>query len=391
MSNYKPAIVVVAFNRAKSLKRLLGSLNRAEYLLKNIPLIISIDKGDNEDTLKIAEDFIWSYGDKQIIYQSENLGLKRHILKCGDLTKQHGSIILLEDDLYVSTQFYDYTVNALNFYADDARVSQISLYKHEVNNATGFRFSPLNDAGDTFFMQFASSWGQAWSYEQWKGFRSWLKDNDLSVTNKDNLSDFVINWKETSWLKYFIKYNVVNNKFCVFPRISLTSNFSDEGTHVSIAVHLYQQPLLIEQKKYNFKTLDNSLSLYDSYYELHELAAKKLFNIDLDFEVDLYGIKKVEKIKKKYLLSVKKCVEPIEGFGMLLKPQEMNVIEKTPGTEISLGLTKNFLPTLNEDVYKKQFKYYWTHNVRYSDLYVVAKHRFKLQFENLKKKLRNGK
>ena len=77
-------IVVVAFNRARSLARLLASLNNAVYEEDNVPLIISIDKGDNQDVLKTAEDFEWKHGQKTVVYQSENLKLRKHILKCGD-------------------------------------------------------------------------------------------------------------------------------------------------------------------------------------------------------------------------------------------------------------------------------------------------------------------
>ena len=40
----KPAIIVIAYNREESLKRLLTSLNNAIYESDDITLIISIDK-----------------------------------------------------------------------------------------------------------------------------------------------------------------------------------------------------------------------------------------------------------------------------------------------------------------------------------------------------------
>ena len=43
----KPAIIVIAYNREESLKRLLTSLNNAIYESDDITLIISIDKSDN--------------------------------------------------------------------------------------------------------------------------------------------------------------------------------------------------------------------------------------------------------------------------------------------------------------------------------------------------------
>ena len=78
----KTAIVVVAFNRPNSLIKLLSSLEKAFYT----------------EVVKIANDFVWSYGDKIIIDHKKNLGLKKHILSCGDLTDKYDSVIILEDD-----------------------------------------------------------------------------------------------------------------------------------------------------------------------------------------------------------------------------------------------------------------------------------------------------
>ena len=181
-----PVIVCVAFNRKKSLVRLLKSLDNAKYEEK-VKLIISIDKGDNEEVVNYANKFQWNYGEKEIIYQEINLGLKKHILKCGDLTEKYGSIILLEDDLYVSPYFYDYAKQAINFYKEDENISQISLYKYPVNNFTKDMFLALEDGSDNFFMTVASSWGQIWTYKQWKDFRKWFRWN-YSFWNNGRIS-----------------------------------------------------------------------------------------------------------------------------------------------------------------------------------------------------------
>ena len=73
-------IVVVAYNRLESLKRILASLSRGEYPREPVELIISIDRGDNQEVLQYADAFPWPYGEKRVIYRPENLGLKRHIL-----------------------------------------------------------------------------------------------------------------------------------------------------------------------------------------------------------------------------------------------------------------------------------------------------------------------
>lgn len=122
MNILNPAIVVVAYNRSKSLERLLCSIASANYVdYSNITLVISIDGGGTGECEQVANSFQWEYGEKRIICHNENLGLKRHIVSCGDLTKQYDSIILLEEDIYVSPYFYDYSVRTASYYQSEEK------------------------------------------------------------------------------------------------------------------------------------------------------------------------------------------------------------------------------------------------------------------------------
>ena len=129
MDNQKNiAIVVVAYNRPDALLQLLHSLNKVDYEGHSVPLIISIDYSGKDDTYRAAEAFEWSYGDKKIIRHSENLGLKKHVLSCGDLVKDYDAVIILEDDLLVSPSMYSYAWRAVEKYKDDENIAAISLY-----------------------------------------------------------------------------------------------------------------------------------------------------------------------------------------------------------------------------------------------------------------------
>ena len=71
------AIVIAAFNRPHSLRRLLSSIKTAAYSsYTNIPLVISIDYSGNEDCYKVADDFEWMHGKKTVIKHPNNLKLK---------------------------------------------------------------------------------------------------------------------------------------------------------------------------------------------------------------------------------------------------------------------------------------------------------------------------
>jgi hypothetical protein len=324
----KPTIVVVAFNRIDSIARLLNSLSNAQ-IEKDTRLIISIDYSGDNAVEKYANKFNWEYGEKIVITHEKNLGLRKHVLKCGDLTQKYGSIILLEDDLVVSPLFYQYTKKALDFYDENDKVAGISLYNHKYNVNAQQTFEPLSDGFDNYWLQFASSWGQAWSAKQWQGFKFWYDNEATKLLVTDDIPTNIVNWPESSWLKYFIKYLVVTNKYFIYPRSSLTTNFSDIGTNVIKVDYTYQVSLALSKHNYNFSTYSESNAIYDVFFEVSPSILKK-FNKTLeayDFEVDLYGTKLLSNIKKEYLLSNKELTnKALLSFSRDLRPHDFNIV-----------------------------------------------------------------
>ena len=337
----KPAIVVVAYNRPESLKRILSFISLASYHEEDINLIISIDKFKNDkdrilnnEVLKIAKEYNWKYGTKKVIHQEKNLGLRSHMLKCGDLTEKYGSIILLEDDLGVSPQFYNYTLECLNFYSNDNKIGGISLYNHLTNVNTKLPFIPIEDDSDVYFLQFASSWGQAWSYEQWSLFREWY-NKEKESKSWESVPEFVKGWPKSSWLKYFIKYLIEKDLFFVYPKKSLTTNFTDEGEHHKIKTKMFQVPLFYnEEINFKFKNIDKSLAKYDSFFEsiwLKEHIEKKY---NRKVVVDFYNTKK--EFKELLLTTRKLNFKILEQYALDLKPYELNVYYSLFGNSIKI-------------------------------------------------------
>lgn len=323
------AIIVVAFNRVTALKRLLQSLAVAKYPHNQVPLIISIDRGsNNSDVLEIANQFVWKFGEKQVIYQETNLGLRKHIIKCGTLTHQYENVIVLEDDLVVSPYFYTYAQQALQFAEGKDYIGGISLYNHMYNVHTWEPFYPLEDGFDNWYFQFASSWGEAWSRKQWDDFLEWYEKNQGINLASDTMPKSVSSWSEKSWLKYFIKYLIETDRYFIYPRVSLSTNCSDVGTHASEKGNsVYQIPLLQGVvRDYYFSELCQSNSIYDAFYESKTLA----YHLGSDITVDLYGFKPVPKTGK---IITRKILgyKVLDSYGCSYRPQETNIIRKTEG------------------------------------------------------------
>jgi hypothetical protein len=360
---YQPSIVVAAYNRPNSLARILRSLNNAKFI-NDTSLIISIDNDypQNLQVKEIADHFSWSYGTKEVRYQEIHLGLRNHILQCGDLALEYGSVIILEDDLYVSPFFYEYAVHALNYYSTDKIIAGISLYNQPIQEIVRYPFTAIYDNSDVYFLQFPSSLGQAWTSEQWKGFRNWYDaEPDLS---RINMPAYIKRWPESSWKKYFAAYVVAKNKFFVFPNYSFTTNFNDSGTNRTRRVnHDGQTPLKLSGQPYRFKEISSSNNLYDVNLEILPECIKHFnqsFN-DYSYVLDLYGTKDLDSVKTPYVITSRPTANAIKGFARALKPHEMNIIFNLEGSDFFLSKLEDVLPFGNYYERKiRDYRYFYT-------------------------------
>ena len=380
-------VVIVAYERPAPLKRLLKSINNAVYE-HPVKLIISIDYKKNNEVVELVNDFVWEHGSKKIIKHKKKLGLREHILFCGDLVQGHDAVILLEDDLYVSPYYYKYTQDATRYYLNDSQISGVSLYSHSFNETPYLPFVPLCDGSDVFFMQIPSSWGQCWTVSQWNEFKKWYELNHQDPPIQDlSIPDDIQKWPESSWKKHFCYYMIATNKYFVYPRYSLTSNFSDPGTHIRSKKYIFQRPLLYAYRDPRFIDLSESRAVYDIFCEIFAEKLKGMVSYfqDYQFEVDIYGSKPLDKIKKTYLLSSKSCENPIFSFSRDMKPHEANVIENIEGSDIFFGKTTDFGEKRHRKYSIKELLYYYD-IVEYLHIKEIQEE-IRQKYKTLKKKI----
>ena len=127
---YNYGIVTIGYKNISGIQRLLKALDKADYQNQEILLIISIDHSGENSVLDIAEDFEWKHGKKVIKKFSQNLGLRRHVLACGYYLNEFNldALIVFEDDMYPSIDFFRFSKAATEYYIDDDRIAGISLY-----------------------------------------------------------------------------------------------------------------------------------------------------------------------------------------------------------------------------------------------------------------------
>lgn len=330
---HHPAIVVIAWNRPRSLLRLLNSIAAAR-IPQGTTLHISIDAFQFPDVVDCARDFSWPFGEKVVQAHTERLGLRMHVLHGGGLAQRYGSIVLLEDDLVVSPEFYAYALRALDFFAHDSQVAGQSLYAYEVAESSLRPFRPWMDGSDNWFLQMPSSWGAAFSAAQWDAFIQWL---NASQQDKWLLPKYVQAWSAQSWKRLHVAYLIATGRFWAYPRFSLSTNFEDAGVHATTK-GLFQVPLLMGERDWHFSSLAGSAAVYDAHFDPLPAQIQAICPVlkGYGFDVDLQGAKSVEFLLSEHVLTTRQGGETTMAFDGAALPLEANLSLQLPGNAIRL-------------------------------------------------------
>ena len=170
-------IAAFVFNRPDHTRFMLESL-RENILSQESKLYIFCDgPRDANDQEKVDEvravvrDKDWC-GNVEIIEQQVNHGLATSII-AGDsrLCQKYGRVIVLEDDLVLDPKTLEYMNQALDHFADDENVMQVSGYMFPIENI---------GVDHAFLMPFVTSWGWATWNRAWKLF-----DEDCAEARKE--------------------------------------------------------------------------------------------------------------------------------------------------------------------------------------------------------------
>lgn len=335
-TGFRFVIVVVAYDRVKSLRRLLKALGEAAYGGDSVDVIISIDcSAVQSDLVDIAESWEWGRGKKAVRAFSTRQGLRSHVLACGDCVSDYDAVIILEDDLFVSREFYRFAKGAVEFYAEDPSVAGLSLYAPAMNEMVERPFIPLRGRYDVYALQSAQSWGQCWTRAMWDGFRRWYEDNRGSLKRAGDLPEKVYSWPDTSWKKYFMKYLVVTGRTFVYPYESLSTNSTAVGQHHAERSTDYEVPVLAGEKEFRYGPTDR-LVAYDAFFERSGLTWVDEDGAQHSVCVDLYGSKWVSNGSRYFLTRKRLGFEVAGEYGLGLRPQEYNFEAGEEGGDIRL-------------------------------------------------------
>jgi acetyltransferase-like isoleucine patch superfamily enzyme len=171
-----------------------------------------------------------------VVERPNNFGLAKSITEgVTALTKAHGRVIVLEDDLVTGPAFLHYMNAGLDRYATDERVMQIGGYNHS---------SEHEGEADTCFLPLTTSWGwatweRAWAhwphqngmFEKLERSRALRKQFDLNGAYPyfQMLLDQRAG-KNNSWAIRWYLVVFSRSGLSLFPRRSLVSNIGFDGS-----------------------------------------------------------------------------------------------------------------------------------------------------------------
>jgi glycosyltransferase involved in cell wall biosynthesis len=167
MSNEKSPIIVFTYNRPAHAERLLASLERSSNTdLKRVYIFCDGARSDKDliqvnSNRAVVNDWVRRVG-ANIIVRNNNLGLAKSVLSgVNEFCDRFGRVIVLEDDLVVAPDFVQFMDRALDKYAHEPDVFQVSGYHFPT---TGKHPSMPS------FLPLTTSWGWATWKRAWQHY-----------------------------------------------------------------------------------------------------------------------------------------------------------------------------------------------------------------------------
>src|SRR5690606_15530719 len=240
--------------------------------------------------------------------------------EAGGLTREYGSIVLLEDDLTVSPAFYEFATAVLGAYGDEERVAGCCLYGLWFNGFTLEPFMPIEDGHDVFFLGVPHTQGLCFSAAQWSAFEaSWRPG---AVRPHPALHPAFLDFPPDEWFPALASYLAEAGRYFVFPRVSLTVGWGDAGAHFARGTSWFQTPLQYGHRRYSLPTLEEAVGVYDGFFELLPDRLRRLAPSlpAAGFDVDINATKQPANLRADLVLTSRPVRSAVKTYGLEMYP-----------------------------------------------------------------------
>ena len=291
-------IILFAYNRPFHTYHTLIALTKNKES-KDSDLIVYIDGPRNikelnliDNVEKIISSFQGKFNSIKINRAEINKGLAKNIIDgISNELNNYESVIILEDDIIVSTKFLEYTNNALNFYQNINSVWHINAFNLPIEK---------NINTEYVFTRLMFCWGWATWKDRWFSFVndylsqdpyhiSFIFDksmrNELDLGLKSNLF-----WKQIeqnkkdkkTWAIFWYCHIFKNKGLCLTPLNSFTKNIGLDGSGVNCGETTIIDQVILNEKyisKFPSKIIEDhkTIEKIKSFYKKSEInLIKKL-------------------------------------------------------------------------------------------------------------------
>jgi hypothetical protein len=233
-------IALFAFKRPVHLARTIEALCRNPEARQTHLFVFADAARDETDREHVAAvrslvTRIDGFADVTLIFRAENYGLARNITSgISQVLEHYPYVIVVEDDILVSSQFLAYMNAALTLYRDDPRVASISGYCYPVEGKLP----------ETFFIRGADCWGWATWRDRWALFRPDGQKllNEIEARGLVHTFDFdgmmnctqmlrdQIAKRNDSWAIRWHASCFLGDRLTLYPGRSLAKNIGTDGT-----------------------------------------------------------------------------------------------------------------------------------------------------------------
>lgn len=285
-------IVVFGYNRPNHLERSLRAIeSNPEAQQSDIYIFIDGPKAGKaniaifEECKAIAEKE-YKFGTKRIIARDSNLGLASSIRTGLDfIFQKYETVIVIEDDIILTSAALKYLNAGLSIYIDNPKVSSIHSYQYPLNGKLQ----------SCVALKGADCWGWATWKDRWQStsfngaelleqikVRGLIAEFNLNgVMDYSDMLQLQIDGKIDSWAICWHASMFLQNRFCIYPPTSLSSNIGMDGSGVhSGKVNIFQTSLS-EDSEWKFqKNISESREFKELLYQFYSLnkPKRKLFN-----------------------------------------------------------------------------------------------------------------
>lgn len=296
-------IILFVYNRPSHTRQTIEAL-LANPLAKDSDLYIYSDAPKNHEAEeKVSEvrkyiHTITGFKNINIIERRKNFGLSDNIIDgVTTIVNRYEKIIVLEDDIVVSSAFLEYMNHALNYYENQKKVWCINAYCLP----TDYKSIGIN----YFFTREVNCWGWATWKNRWQHYK---KDTNWALANFNNKKIKYLNlnsihnyWEQVvlnhhkkinTWFIFFYLSSINNDAFALSPTTSYVTQigFDNSGTHC------------VEQQNFYLNTPYNQLNTNLSFtFPKNIKENKKAIFITERYYFKIKILMAIKKIYRKFL------------------------------------------------------------------------------------------